>query len=54
MKWMVSSLNVNELIGLFSGMKMAAPPQVLENMKLFAEKNLDQETWNKIKERINL
>jgi hypothetical protein len=54
MKWMVSSLNVNELIGLFSGMKMAAPPQVLENMKLLAEKNLDQETWNKIKERANL
>jgi hypothetical protein len=42
------------LIGLFSGMKMAAPPQVLENMKLLAEKNLDQETLNKIKERANL
>lgn len=54
MKWMVSSLNVNELIGLFSGMKMAAPPQVLEKMKLLAEKNLDRETWNKIKERVNL
>jgi hypothetical protein len=54
MKWVVSSLNVNELIGLFSGMKMAAPPQVLEKMKLLAEKNLDRETWNKIKERGNL
>jgi hypothetical protein len=54
MKWMVSSLNVIELIGLFSGMKMAAPPQVLKNMKLLAEKNLDQVTWNKIKERANL
>ena len=44
LKWMISSLNVNELIGLFSGMKMAAPPQVLEKMKLLAEKNLERET----------
>jgi hypothetical protein len=54
MKWMVSSLNVNELIGLFSGIKMTAPPRVLEKTKLSAEKNLDRETWNKIKQRANL
>jgi hypothetical protein len=54
MKWMVASLNVNELAKLFSGMKMAAPPQVLEKMKQLAEKNIDRETWNKIKERTSL
>jgi hypothetical protein len=54
MKWMVASLNVNELAKLFSGMKMAAPPQVLEKMKQLAEKNIDRETGNKIKERTSL
>jgi hypothetical protein len=43
-----------ELIGLFSCIKMGEPPQVLDKMKLLAEKNLDQETWDKIKERVNL
>jgi hypothetical protein len=43
-----------ELIGLFSGIKIAAPPQLLEKMNLLAEKNLDQERWDKIKERDNL
>jgi hypothetical protein len=54
MRWVISSLNINELAGMFSGMKMAAPQQILENMKHLAEESLDQETWNKVKERADL
>lgn len=54
MRWIVSSLNVNELIGIFSGMKQAVPPPVLEKMMQLAEENLDRDTWNKVKARANL
>jgi len=54
MKWMLPSLNVNELAGMFSGIKKAAPPQVLEKMIRLAEENLDRDTWNKVKARANL
>ena len=54
MRWIVSSLNVNELIGIFSGMKQAVPPPVLGKMMQLAEDNLDRDTWNKVKARANL
>ena len=54
MRWTLSSLNINELVGIFSGMKMAAPPQLLEKMMHLAEENLDHDTWNSVKVRVNL
>lgn len=54
MKWMLPSLDVNELIGLFSALKMAAPLQVLEKMMHVAEQNVDKETWKKVKDRAKL
>jgi hypothetical protein len=54
MRWVMSSLNVNELIGMFSGMKAAAPPQVLQKMMQLAEQNVDSDTWNTVKLRVNL
>jgi hemerythrin-like domain-containing protein len=54
MRWTISSLNINELVGIFSGMKMAAPPQILEKMMHLAEENLDHDTWNSVKVRVNL
>lgn len=54
MRWVIPSLNVNELAGMFSGMKKAAPPQVLEKMKHLAGENLDHDTWNTVKARANL
>jgi len=54
MRWIVSSLNVNELIGIFSGMKQAVPPPVLGKMMQLAEDNLDRDTWNKVNSRANL
>ena len=47
--------STDELKGFYSSLfGLAAPPQVLEKMKHLAEENLDQETWNKVKERANL
>jgi hemerythrin superfamily protein len=54
MSWILRSLNVNELTGMFSGMKMGAPPPVLEKMKHIAEESVDHDTWNKVKSRVNL
>ena len=54
MHWILSSLNVNELVDMFSGMKMAAPPQVLEKMMHFVEQNVDHDTWKSVKARVNL
>jgi len=54
MRWILSSLNVNELVGMFSGMKMAAPPPVLEKMLHLAEQNIDNDTWRTVKARVNL
>ena len=54
MHWILSSLNVNELIGMFSGMKIAAPPQVLEKMMHSAEQSVDNDTWKTVKARVNL
>jgi hypothetical protein len=54
MRWVMSSLNVNELIGMFSGMKVAAPPQVMQKMMQLAEQNVDRDTWNTVKSKVSL
>lgn len=54
MHWILSSLNVNELVGMFSGMKMTAPAQVLEKTMHLAEQSVDNDTWKTVKARVNL
>ena len=53
MRWILSSLNVNELVGMISGMKMAAPPQVLEKTMVLAEQCVDKDIWNTVKVRMS-
>lgn len=54
MRWVMPSLNVNELIGMFSGMKAAAPPHLLQKMLQYAEQNVDHDTWKIVRSRVNL
>ena len=54
MRWVMSSLNVNELIGMFSGIKAAAPPQVMQKMMKLAEQNVDHDTWSIVRSTVNL
>jgi len=54
MQWVMPSLNLNELVGMFFGIKMGAPPEVLSKMSHIAEENLDVETWSKVKSRVGI
>ena len=54
MQWIMSSLNVNELTGMFSGMKMSAPPLVLEKMMHLAEQSVDKDIWSVVKARLSI
>ena len=52
MNWMLKSLNNFELIGLLSGMKAGAPPQVFENVVGVAQAVIEKEKWSKIKSQL--
>ena len=52
MNWMLKSLNNSELIGLLSGMKAGAPPQVFENVVGVAQTVIEKEKWSKIKSQL--
>ena len=52
MNWMLKSLNNFELIGLLSGMKAGAPPQVFENVVGIAQTVIEKEKWSKIKSQL--
>jgi len=54
MKWVLPSLNINELTDMFIGLKMGAPAPVLEHMSQLAEKSLDQERWTAVKAKAGL
>jgi hemerythrin superfamily protein len=54
MRWVLSSLNANELLGMLSGMKLSAPPQVLEKMMHLAEQCVDKDIWNTVKARVSI
>jgi len=54
MRWVLPSLNVNELVEMFTGMKKGAPPQVLENMVHIAGTAVDEERWKTVKTRVGL
>jgi len=54
MSWVLPSLNINELTGMFIGLKKGAPAPVLERMSQLAEKSLDQDRWAAVKARAAL
>lgn len=54
MRWVLPSLNVNELVDMFTGMKKGAPPQVLENMIRIASTAVDEERWKAVKTSVGL
>jgi len=49
MKWVMPSLNINELTDMFIGLKKGAPPPVLERMCQLAEKALNEDRWAAVK-----
>jgi len=54
MKWVMPSLNINELTDIFIELKKGAPAPVLEHMSQLAEKSLDEHTWAAVKARAAL
>ena len=54
MKWVLPSLNINELTGMFVGLKEGAPAPVLEHMFQLAEKSLDEDRWAAVKAKAGL
>jgi hypothetical protein len=54
MKWVLPSLNINELAGMFIELKEGAPPPVLEHMSQLAEKSLDEGRWAAVKAKAGL
>ena len=54
MGWMLPALNVNELTGMFVGLKKGAPPPVFENMARLAEKALGDNRWAAVKAKAGL
>jgi hypothetical protein len=54
MRWVLPSLNINELTGMFIGLKKGAPAPVLEHMSQLAEKSLDEHRWAAVKAKAGL
>jgi hypothetical protein len=49
MRWVLPSLNLNELTDMFMGLKKGAPAPVFENMARIAEKALGEDRWAAVK-----
>jgi hypothetical protein len=54
MRWVLPSLNINELTDMFIGLKMGAPAPVLEHMSQLAEKSLNEDRWMAVKAKAGL
>ena len=54
MKWVLPSLNINELTAMFIGLKKGAPAPVLEHMSQLAEKSLNEDRWVAVKAKAGL
>ena len=52
--WLFPSLNINELTGMFIGLKKGAPPPVFQNMTRIAEKTLSEDRWAALKTKAGL
>jgi hypothetical protein len=54
MRWVLPSLNINELTGMFMGLKKGAPAPVFENIARMAEKMLGEDRWAAVKAKAAL
>jgi Hemerythrin HHE cation binding domain len=54
MRWMLPSLNVDELTGVLAGVKSASPPPVLQFISGIAAQHVDPQRWQTVKERVGL
>ena len=54
MRWILPSLNLNELTDMFMGLKKGAPAPVFENMARIAEKALSEDRWAAVKTKAAL
>ena len=52
--WLFPSLNINELTGMFMGLKKDAPAPVFQNMTRIAEKTLSEDRWVALKAKAGL
>jgi len=52
--WMLPSLNINELTGMFIGLKKGTPAPAFENMARLAEKALGEDRWKAVKAKAGL
>jgi hemerythrin-like domain-containing protein len=52
--WLFPSLNNYELIGLFTGMKLSAPQDVLEKTILLAKDAIGQDRWKLIQDSVGV
>jgi hemerythrin superfamily protein len=52
--WLFPSLNINELTGMFIGLKKGAPAPVFQNMTRIAEKTLSEDRWAALKAKAGL
>jgi hypothetical protein len=52
--WLFPSLNINELTGMFMGLKKAAPAPVFQNLTRQAEKALGEVRWAVLKAKAGL
>lgn len=52
LNWMLKSMNNEELLGMFSGMKVGAPQQVFENVVTAAANIIEPARWSSLKEKL--
>lgn len=54
MRWMFPAMNINELVGMFKGLKMHAPPPFYEAMCQVANVSLGELGWRALQQRADL
>jgi hypothetical protein len=54
LQWMLPSLNMQELIPLFSQVKASAPAPVFENFKTIGQRTIDKARWERLREVVEL
>jgi hemerythrin-like domain-containing protein len=54
MRWMFPAMNINELVGMFKGLKMHAPPPFFDAMCQMANVSLGELGWRTLQQRAEL
>jgi hypothetical protein len=50
MTWVIASLNIHELVEMFTGLRKSSSTELLENMISIADKVVDEERWMQSKQ----